>query len=82
MVYGSERNSTGVLENVMSSGEVIKELKITKQTLYKWVLLKRIKAITHELGNRVYLEFDPKEVARIKASMKKNPEPGKSLLKD
>jgi predicted site-specific integrase-resolvase len=68
--------------DVLSTGQVLEELKITKQTLYKWIMLRRIKAITHEIGRRVFLEFDPKEIARVKSAMKKEREAGKSLLKD
>jgi predicted site-specific integrase-resolvase len=67
---------------VLSTGQVLQELGITKQTLYKWIMLKKIKAITHEIGKRVFLEFDPKEVARVKSLMKIKPEKGSSLLKE
>lgn len=68
--------------SVLSTGQVLEILGITKQTLYKWIMLRRIKAITHEIGKRVFLEFDPDEVERVKTAMKKQRDPGKSLLKD
>lgn len=67
---------------LLSTSQVAKTFGITRQTVYKWVLLRKIRADTHEIGGRIFLEFDPKEVARVKAKLKKKPEPGKSLLED
>lgn len=82
MVVNGNFGGKMVHTNVLSTGQVLQTLGITKQTLYKWIMLRRIKAITHEIGKRVFLEFDPKEVARVKALMTKAPQKGKSLLKD
>lgn len=83
MVYALNQveNKRGI-PTLLSTGQVLDILGITKQTLYKWVMLGRIRAITHEIGKRVFLEFDPKEVDRVKAKLKKERELGKSLLKD
>jgi len=67
---------------MMSTGQTLEELGVTKQTLYKWIMLGKIECIRHEIGRRLILEFDPKEVARVKALLKKHPEKGKTLLKD
>lgn len=83
MVYALEqRENKRGFETVLSTGQVLNILGITKQTLYKWIMLGRIKAITHEIGKRVFLEFHPKEVERVKLKMKDNREKGKTLIKE
>lgn len=72
----------GVEKTLLSTGQVLQELGITKQTLYKWIITGKIKTIKHEIGKRMFLEFDPKEIDRVKSLLKKNREKGKSLLKE
>ena len=83
MVHTAEHVKNERRMPLLSTGQVLEALGITKQTLYKWIMLGRIKAITHEIGKRVFLEFDPKEVERVKSRLKKlnEQEKGKSLLK-
>ena len=68
--------------NLLSTGQVLRVLGITKQTLYKWIMLGKIKAITHEIGARIFLEFDPKEIDKIKSQMVRKREKGKPLIKE
>lgn len=71
---------------LLSTGQVLERLGITKQTLYKWIILGKVKAIKHEIGRRIFLEFDPKEILKIEASLKtskqRKDEKGRSLFKD
>lgn len=69
-------------ELMLSTGQVLKRLGVTRMTLYKWILLKKIKARRHEIGGRVFLEFDPTEVDRVAAKMKEKRKPGKSWFDD
>jgi len=67
---------------LLSTGQVLKQLGITRQTLYKWIMLKKIKAISHEIGKRVFLEFDPREIKKISRKMTKTRRRGYSLIVD
>lgn len=80
MVHTAERIEKAGGNKLLSTGQVLTILGVTKQTLYKWIMLGRIKAVTHEIGKRVFLEFDPKEVNRVKSKLKKERQAGKSLL--
>lgn len=82
MVYAVKRFEFRGQKQLLSTGQVLGELGITKQTLYKWIMLGKIKAVTHEIGKRIFLEFDPKEVLRVKSMLKKDRKEGYSLLKD
>lgn len=66
--------------NLLSTGQVLTILGVTKQTLYKWIMLGKVKAITHEIGARIFLEFDPKEIEKIRGQMVKKREKGKPLI--
>lgn len=74
--------SGGLNRMGMSSGQVVKELKITIVTLYQWIKDGKIACKVRTIGKKNYYDFDPKEVARIKALFKKTPEPGRSLLRE
>ncbi len=66
---------------LLSTGQVIKILEITKVTLEKWRKDGKIKAIPVNIGTRIYWGFTAEEVKRIKAKMKGKREAGKPLLK-
>lgn len=67
---------------MLTTGQVLKILGITKITLYRWIDKGKIHLKQrHEIGKRVIFDFDPAEVNRVKKLMLKNPKPGRSLLK-
>ena len=66
---------------MLSTGQVMDILKVTKVTLYKWIGTGRLTAIRRNIGNRVFLEFDPAEIKRIKGEFVKKRHHGKPLLK-
>ncbi len=68
----------------LSTSDVLEELGITKVTLYKWILLGKIKPRRYKIGKRFYNDFNPKEIKRVKSLIKDPPDrdKGKSLLKE
>lgn len=75
MVYSVVRLSLG--EEMLSSPEVESILGITKATLAKWRMLKKIKCRQYKIGKKMAYGFSPEEVKRVKALMKKKVQPGK-----
>jgi len=66
---------------LLGANDVMRMLGITKMTLYKWVLQKKIKVRRFQIGSRVVLGFQESEVDKIKSRMVKKREPGKSLMR-
>jgi len=64
----------------ISGQKVCEELGISKMTLYKWMLQGKVKFRRLEISGRTHLFFSRDEVNRIKGSIVKKREPGKSLI--
>ena len=70
----------GMGDDVQGVPEVMKILDITKMTLYKWILQKKIGVRRFRIGKRVVLGFNDDEVDRVKSLLVKKRRPGKSLI--
>jgi len=68
---------------LMTTGDVMKVLGITRMTLYNWMkaVPPKIHAARLGEGKRVFFAFEKSEVMRLKKLMKPTREKGKSLLK-
>lgn len=67
-------------DDVLGVPEVMDILDITKMTLYKWILQKKIGVRRFNIGKRVVLGFNEDEVDRVKSLLVKKRKPGKSLI--
>lgn len=81
MLNSFRQTLLGKGNGVLSTGQVMDILKVTKVTLYKWIGTGRLTAIRHQIGRRVFLEFSPDEIKRLKSEFVKKREHGKPLLK-
>lgn len=66
---------------MLTTGSVMRELGISRMTLYKWIDRKLIAVIKAEHGGRSFFMFDRREVLRVKAKLKPEREKGKPLLR-
>lgn len=75
MVYSVGTNAIG--GEMLSSPEVEEILGVTKATLAKWRMLKKIKCRQYQIGKKMAYGYSAAEVKRVKALMKKKVQPGK-----
>ena len=69
------------MDGMISATNAIRKLRISRMTLYKWMLQGKIKGKRYRFGSRVVLAFNLKEIKRIKTLMVNNRKAGKSILK-
>jgi hypothetical protein len=84
MVYSGGKLTSNINDiggqGLLSSKDVMDILGVTKVTLYKWTMLKKIKVRRYQIGSRIYNGFDLDDVNKLKEKMVKNRKPGKPLI--
>ena len=54
-----------------SPNETRTRLGVSRPTLYKWTLEKKIRRHKKDVGGRTYYEYDEKDIAALKSKMKR-----------
>lgn len=67
--------------NVLSTGQVMRILGITRATVNAWIAKGKIHCNRIPVGDRTFLGFEPEEIQAIKKKMVKKRHHGKSLMK-
>jgi hypothetical protein len=78
VVYSADRIwYGGAWVTILTTGTAVKELGITKVTLYKWIKEKKIVPIVMKSDSgRTQYVFDVREIERVKKLLKKGWKPG------
>lgn len=64
-----------------SAQQAAQELGITRVTMNKWILQKKVRVVRREIGKMTYYEIDEQEVERLRSLMVKKRQKGKPLIR-
>jgi len=67
-------------DGLLSSGDAMRELGITKVTLYRWIYLRILHPRTYKFGARTFYGFDQEEINKIKPLLPKGRKSGSHLI--